>query len=87
MPPINSLILHFLEHHIYNKPCLLPRTCTKPMEVLCARPPHSATEYLQHALLKPGYEYTFHGWDIMFEEPHSMQDWVRLARKEMVRHP
>jgi hypothetical protein len=87
MPPIDSPIWHFLEHHIYNKPFPPPKTRIEPMEVLCVYPPRSATEYLQHTLLKFGYDYTFHGWNIMFKEPYSMQGWVRLARKEMVRRP
>ncbi|KAN0106858.1 P-loop containing nucleoside triphosphate hydrolase protein [Hyaloscypha variabilis] len=59
-----------------------PRVRTKPMEVLCVGLPRSGTESLQKALLRLGYDYTYHGWDMLFEDPHRMQGWVRLARKK-----
>ena len=29
-----------------------------------------------------GYDYTYHGWDTMFEEPHNMPGWCELAARE-----
>lgn len=68
------------------------------MEVICPGFPRSGTESLQVALLKLGCDYTYHvrngsirwyfftdtrqGWDIMFEEPHRMPAWCRLAKKK-----
>jgi len=37
-----------------------PRVRTKPMQVLCVGLPRSGTESLQKALLRLGYDYTFH---------------------------
>lgn len=52
------------------------------MEVIRAGLPRADTESLQHALLKLGFEYTYHGWDILFEQPYYAQEWSKLARKE-----
>lgn len=52
------------------------------MEVICVGPPRSATESLQHALITLGYNFTYHGWDIIFEEPAQSQRWARLARRK-----
>lgn len=52
------------------------------MEVLCVGPPRSGTESLQHALLKLGYDYTYHGWDIVFDQPAPAQEWAKLARRK-----
>ncbi|KAI7764064.1 hypothetical protein LZL87_006446 [Fusarium oxysporum] len=59
-----------------------PRKRTKPMEVLCVGLPRSATESLQTALLKLGYDHTYHGWDIVYETPNYSSKWVRLCRKK-----
>lgn len=59
-----------------------PRKRTKPMEVICVGLPRSGTESLQHALLRLGYDYTYHGWDILFEQPYYAQEWSKLARKK-----
>ncbi|OJD16578.1 hypothetical protein AJ78_03269 [Emergomyces pasteurianus Ep9510] len=59
-----------------------PRVRTKPMQVICVGLPRSGTESLQHALITLGYDYTYHGWDIMFEDTLHIQGWVRLARKK-----
>lgn len=82
MPALDSWIWNFLEHYVYHKPEPPPRSRTKPMEVLCVGPPRSATESLQQALISLGYDYTCHGWDILYEEPYRMQGWVKLARKK-----
>lgn len=37
------------------------------MEVICIGMPRSGTESLQYALIKLGYDHTYHGWDINFE--------------------
>lgn len=52
------------------------------MEVLCVGPPRSGTESLQHALLKLGYDYTYHDWDIVFGQPAPAQEWAKLARRK-----
>jgi hypothetical protein len=72
----------FLENYVYVLPEPPPRARTKPMEVICVGMPRSGTESLQHALIKLGYNHTFHGWDITFEEPNYSQQWVRLCRKK-----
>lgn len=66
-PHLNSLIWHILETYVYRQP--------QP-------PPQSATESLQQALIMLGYDHTYHGWDILFEEPRYIRGWVRLARKK-----
>jgi hypothetical protein len=52
------------------------------MEVICVGPPRSATESMQQALSILGYDYSYHGWDVMFETPHRMPAWARLSRKK-----
>lgn len=52
------------------------------MEVLCVGLPRSGTESLQHALLTLGYDHTYHGWDIIYEQPNYAQQWVKLCRKK-----
>lgn len=53
------------------------------MEVLCVGMPRTGTESLQKALLTLGYDYTYHGWDVIFEEPNYSEQWARLARKKV----
>lgn len=72
----------FLGYTIYRVPEPPPRVRTKPMEVICPGLPRSGTESLQQALLKLGYDYTYHGWDVLFEEPNYMPGWVRLCQKK-----
>lgn len=79
---MDSWYWRFLENYVYRQPESPLWVRTKPLEVICVGPPRSATESLQHALLRLGYDYTCHGWDLMFEEPHHMQGWVRLGRKK-----
>ena len=74
----------FLENYVYAFPEPAPRKRTKPMEVICVGPPRSATESLQTALLELGYDYTFHGWDMIFEAPLHIQGWGRLARRKFL---
>ncbi|OAA65324.1 hypothetical protein SPI_02111 [Niveomyces insectorum RCEF 264] len=52
------------------------------MEVICVGLPRSGTESLQQALLMLGYDYTYHGWDIVFENPVYSPGWVALARRK-----
>ncbi|OTB04865.1 hypothetical protein M426DRAFT_73217 [Hypoxylon sp. CI-4A] len=78
---LNSWFCHLLEY-VYSLPEPPPRKRTKPMEVICVGMPRSGTESLQHALIKLGYDHTFHGWDITFEDPNYCQQWARLARKK-----
>ncbi|KAI1403230.1 hypothetical protein F4819DRAFT_451895 [Hypoxylon fuscum] len=79
---LNGLFCLFLENYVYARPEPPPRKRTKPMEVLCVGFPRCGTESLQHALLKLGYDHTYHGWDIIFEEPNYTPQWVRLCRKK-----
>lgn len=79
---MNGWFYHILERYVYAVPSPPPRKRTKPMEVLCVGLPRSGTESLQHALLRLGYDHTFHGWDIIYEEPNYCQEWVRLCRKK-----
>ena len=53
-------ILNFLGRTVYHEAEPPPRVREKPMEVLCVGFPRSATESLQVALLKLGYDYTYH---------------------------
>lgn len=79
---LDSWYWHFLEKYVYALPPLKPRVRTKPMEVLCLGLPRSGTESLQNALLHLGYDHTYHGWDILFDEPIPAPGFVRLARKK-----
>ncbi|GAB7364374.1 hypothetical protein MBLNU230_g4917t1 [Neophaeotheca triangularis] len=58
-----------------------PRVRTSPMAVLCVGLPRSGTESLQVALQRLGYP-TYHGWDILFEEPTRYRAWSNLCRKK-----
>lgn len=71
-----------LVERLYSIPEPPPRKRTKPMQVLCVGFPRSGTESLQQALLTLGYDYTFHGWDIIFDLPIPAPGWVRLAQKK-----
>ncbi|ROV89109.1 hypothetical protein VMCG_09865 [Cytospora schulzeri] len=85
MPTVNNWFVRFLEDYVYSMPAPPPRKRTKPMEVLCVGMPRSGTESLQHALLKLGmlqYDHTFHGWDIIYEEPNYCEQWTKLCRKK-----
>ncbi|KAF4964573.1 hypothetical protein FSARC_7532 [Fusarium sarcochroum] len=75
MPSLNGWWWHFLENYVFAFPEPPPRKRTKPMEVICVGLPRSATESLQHALLKLGYDHTYHGWDIIYETPNYTPQW------------
>ncbi|VUC24299.1 unnamed protein product [Clonostachys rosea] len=75
-----------LERTIYRLPEAPPRIRRAPMQVLCVGFPRTGTESLQQALIKLGYDYTYHGWDILFERPVSMPGWVGLARRKFKTH-
>ncbi|OIW27920.1 hypothetical protein CONLIGDRAFT_682928 [Coniochaeta ligniaria NRRL 30616] len=80
---LDSQFWHFLEKHIYALPSPPPpRKRTKPMEVICVGLPRTGTESLQQALLTLGYDHTYHGWDIVYDEQIHSPGWVRLARKK-----
>ncbi|QPC71150.1 hypothetical protein HYE68_001902 [Fusarium pseudograminearum] len=75
MPSLNSWYWRFLENYVYAVPEPPPRHRTKPMQVLCVGPPRSGTESLQTALLTLGYDHTYHGWDIVYENPPAASKW------------
>ncbi|KIX01457.1 uncharacterized protein Z518_09183 [Rhinocladiella mackenziei CBS 650.93] len=84
--PLDSWAWRFLEDYVYYLPPPPPRKRPKdnPMQVICVGPPRSGTESLQRALIKLGYDYTYHGWDMMFEDRHNMPGWCRLARRKFL---
>lgn len=83
MPNLDGWGFHLVEW-MYSLPEPPKRQRTKPMEVICIGMPRSGTESLQHALIRLGYDHTYHGWDINFESPNYAQQWVRLCRKKQV---
>lgn len=83
----NPLLTDKIARIVYRIPKSPPRVRTKPMEVLCVGFPRTGTESLQTALLKLGYDYTYHGWDILFEEPQQLLGWSRLCRKKWYGEP
>lgn len=52
--------MEILERTFYREYEPPPRQREKPMEVICPGFPRSGTESLQTALIKLGYDYTFH---------------------------
>ena len=52
--------MELLERTIYWESEPPPRTREKPMEVICPGFPRSGTESLQVALLRLGYDHTYH---------------------------
>ncbi|OWT43060.1 hypothetical protein VFPPC_17764 [Pochonia chlamydosporia 170] len=80
-PSQNSWYWRMIEK-IYAIPVPAPRKRTKPMEVICVGMPRSGTESLQQALLILGYDYTFHGWDLGFEEEMRLPGWTALLRRK-----
>lgn len=68
--------------YLYQVPDPSPRSRTKPMEVICVGLPRSGTESLQQALLALGYDHTYHGWNMIFDEECYCQGWVKLCRKK-----
>lgn len=81
---LNGWFVRFLENYVYALPEPPQRERTKPMQVICVGLPRTGTESLQHALLMLGYDHTFHGWDINYEEPNYSPQWVRLCRKKSI---
>ena len=77
----------FLESVIYRVPDPEPRKRTKPMEVLCVGIGRSGTESLQLALLELGYDHTYHGFDMVFDQPNRYKGWARLAQKKYALGP
>lgn len=80
---MNSWIWRFLEERVYAMPNPPPpRVRTKPLEVICPGPPRSGSESLQRALLRLGFDYTYHGWDIVYDDECHSPGWVALCRKK-----
>jgi hypothetical protein len=52
------------------------------MEVLCVDFPRTGTESPQTALPMLGCDYTYHDWDILFEDPPRPTSWRRLCRNK-----
>ncbi|KAH8834828.1 hypothetical protein DL96DRAFT_6657 [Flagelloscypha sp. PMI_526] len=80
----SSEFVHSLKTWIYGLPAPPKRIRTKPLRVICVGPPRSATESLSVALTKLGYT-TLHGWDLQFDNPAYLQQWVELGRKKWCR--
>lgn len=68
--------------YAYPEPPPRKRDPKKPLQVIAVGFSRSGTESLQQALLTLGYDHTYHGWDILFEEPLYCQAWCRLSRKK-----
>jgi hypothetical protein len=65
-----------------------PRVRTQPMQVLCVGLPRTGTESLQQALIKLGYNHTYHGWDVVYDPDGCYSPgWVALARKKWYSAP
>ncbi|KAK4033699.1 hypothetical protein C8A01DRAFT_49753 [Parachaetomium inaequale] len=88
LPHLSLFLTHplwsLLEHHLYALPNPPPpRKRTHPMQVLCVGLPRTGTESLQQALLRLGYDHTYHGWDIIYDDAGCYSPgWVALARKK-----
>ncbi|KAK4207830.1 P-loop containing nucleoside triphosphate hydrolase protein, partial [Rhypophila decipiens] len=81
--PLDHPIWALLEKHVYalpNPPPPRTRPPNKPMQVLCVGLPRSGTESLQQALLTLGYDHTYHGWDIVYDDEVHSPSWVKIAR-------
>jgi hypothetical protein len=52
------------------------------MQLICVGLPRSGTESLQQALLHLGYDHTYHGWDIVYDDQVYSPGWVALCRKK-----
>ncbi|EHA25662.1 hypothetical protein ASPNIDRAFT_43922 [Aspergillus niger ATCC 1015] len=66
---------------IYGFPRPPPRIRTKPLQVICVGLPRSGTESLSRALTQLGFK-TYHGWDIVFDEPPYAQGWAQLSERK-----
>lgn len=75
-----------LERTVYRLPYAPPRVRKEPMQVFCVGFPRTGTESLQQALITLGYDYTYHGWDILFEQPLYSDKWVDLERRKFKVH-
>ncbi|KAI0202105.1 hypothetical protein F4808DRAFT_78568 [Astrocystis sublimbata] len=78
---LNGHLWQFCENYVYRIPEPPPRTRERPMEVLCVGLSRSGTESLARALDILGYT-TYHGWDLLLEEPTRSQGWMRLIKKK-----
>ena len=81
-PGLDSWFWRFLENYLYHVPAPPPHKRTAPMQVLCLGVARSGTESLQLALLRLGLNHTYHGWDMLFDEPAPYAAWGRLARRK-----
>ena len=79
----NSYLLRLVEW-CYSYPEGPPRKRdpTKPMPVIAVGLSRSGTESLQTALIKLGYDYTYHGFDMLFDMPSYNQAWTTLCKKK-----
>lgn len=85
---IDSAIWRFLEDTVYHIPTNPKvRSKDKQLQVICVGMPRTATESLQHGLIRLGFNHTYHGWDIMFEERHIMRLWGQLGRRKYLGEP
>ncbi|RAK99300.1 sulfotransferase family protein [Aspergillus ibericus CBS 121593] len=71
---------------IYTYPPPRPRPRTKPLQVICVGLPRSGTESLSLALTHLGFT-TYHGWDVVFEDPPYAQEWAKLAERKHTHTP
>jgi len=84
---LTSAWWRFLQDTVYATDEPPPRKRTVPLEVICVGPPRSATESLQAGLLQLGYKHTYHGWDILFEQPNRAAAWARMCRRKWLNDP
>ncbi|OOF90678.1 hypothetical protein ASPCADRAFT_519085 [Aspergillus carbonarius ITEM 5010] len=73
--------MNLLRTTLYSFPPPPPRTRTKPLQIICVGLPRSGTESLSLALTHLGYT-TYHGWDIVFDDPRYTERWARLAERK-----
>ena len=81
---MSSFIERIIDSTVYHCPDPPPRKRdpSKPLQLICPGFPRSATESLQVALLQLGYDHTYHGWDVLLEEPHRLPAWARLGQRK-----
>ncbi|KAI5918176.1 hypothetical protein F4810DRAFT_602087 [Camillea tinctor] len=79
--PLDSWFWTIFEDYLYRLPEPPPRVRTEPMQVLCLGMSRTGTESLSRALEILGIP-TYHGWDVLLEEPTRMPCWKRLLAKK-----
>ncbi|RAK87664.1 hypothetical protein BO79DRAFT_175378 [Aspergillus costaricaensis CBS 115574] len=74
--------MNFIKSSLYSYPQPPPRTRTRPLRLICAGLPRSATESLSHALQELNYK-PYHGWTLVSESNGGyIQEWANLARRK-----